>query len=237
MRFSLFTHNLLYHKAFAELNKLLKAEEPDVVCLQEFEADEQSMRGLAESGYLLAGSSNTFVRNHKAFCVATFYKRSVFSQVRSESIKLPRTHYETFLFYLRGAHTPRSVLRTTFTLQNDTEIVVYNLHLTAYALNGGRIRQLNSALSDLESGVDRAIFAGDFNYPYNRKKLEELMSKYKLHEATKNISHTFESKLFKLITLRLKDDYILYRGIKMTRTKRINWRVSDHYPIISYFEI
>ncbi len=238
MRISLFTNNLLYHKAFTDLQNLLLKYKPDIICLQEFEQDEESLRKLASIGYLLAGSSKTFVRNHKVFYVATFYRKSAVASVSSGAIDLPRTHYETFLYYLRGAHTPRKILKTVFKFGHGAELLVYNLHLTALATNGGRMRQLLAALEDLRiSGMDRFILAGDFNYPYRRKKLEFLMKQYSLEEATKEIDHTFESKLFKIIPLKLKDDYILYKGVDVIDTKKINWRVSDHYPIISYFEI
>lgn len=238
MRLSLFTHNLLYHRAFSDISKILKSLNPDIICLQEFEADIASFDELKKNGYLLAGSSNTFVRSQKAFCIATFYKESIALLANSRTIPLPRTHYETFLYYLRGEHTPRTVLKTDFKLKSGADLSVYNLHLTAFASNGGRVRQLIAALEDLRVSERKyAIFAGDFNYPYRRKKLEELMEQYSLQEATKNIDHTFETKLLRFIPLRLKDDYILYKGLTMKDTAKINWRVSDHYPLVSTFEI
>ena len=81
------------------------------------------------------------------------------------------------------------------------------------------------------------------------------MKKYNLIEATKDIRQTvdfspegkkeefsflqnfFIRRINHFFGNQMKNDYIYYRGIKLTKTERIEVRYSDHYPIISTFEI
>ncbi|MEK7177782.1 MAG: hypothetical protein AAB705_03075, partial [Patescibacteria group bacterium] len=100
------------------------------------------------------------------------------------------------------------------------------------------------------------IIVGDFNYfPYKRMRLEKMMAKFGLKEATANIRQTikfsgngkFEKfNLFQRLTLpfinmfvakQIKTDYSFYRGLKLIKTERIESQTSDHYPIISTFSL
>lgn len=100
------------------------------------------------------------------------------------------------------------------------------------------------------------VIAGDFNYlPYKRAGLEKMMSKFGLKEATANIRQTmkfsetgkFEKYSFiqrlglplvkKFFAQQIKPDYSFYRGLKLIKTVRIESEASDHYPIISTFEV
>ena len=81
------------------------------------------------------------------------------------------------------------------------------------------------------------IVAGDFNYPYGRAYFENLFKKYLLEEATKDIFYTYSGKFLRLFPVRFKNDYILYRNITNTATKRIDIYYSDHFPIVSEFEL
>ena len=139
-------------------------------------------------------------------------------------------------------------------------VSVCNTHLYVVAPNNLRVNHLNNALRSFDLDNETAlIIAGDFNYfPYQRKRLENLMKKYYLKEATKNIRQTFKMsydglfdnfnffqriglfllKTFHLtekITKQMKNDYIFYRGISLKKTERVENRFSDHYPIVSVF--
>ncbi len=82
------------------------------------------------------------------------------------------------------------------------------------------------------------MIAGDFNYPYGRKKFEETLKKYKLKEATDNIFFTSVQKILRILPVKLKLDYVLYnKHLKLVSNKRIDIRHSDHYPILTSFEI
>lgn len=238
MKYSVLTYNLQFHKAFSEIHHLLSEHKPDIACFQETETDEKGFAELEEIGYKLADYSNSFIRGTKVFCIATFYKKDRVIMTESESITLPRSFYEVLLFLLRGNHGPRTVLKSNFLFSDKNNITLYNLHLTPLATNGARVKQLIHTLEDLAlHNRDNVIIAGDFNYPYGRKKFEELIHKYNLEEATSNINFTFEQNILGLFSVKLKDDYILYKNLKVVETKKITETISDHFPILTVFEV
>lgn len=238
MRISILTYNLLFHEAFSNIKALLNKHKPDIACFQEMESDEKGFEELEEEGYKLADYSNSFIRAGKVYCVATFYRSENISLKESECITLPRSYYEVFLYLLRGNHEPRTVLKSEFILNNSKSLTHYNVHLTALATNGARARQLIHTLKDLKlHNKEHVIISGDFNYPYGRKKFEELIKDCQLEEATSRINFTFEKRFFGLISVKLKDDYVLYKNLNLVQTEKINVSYSDHYPILSTFDI
>lgn len=239
MQLSLLTYNFFFHQGFKDIESLLVKNNPDIACFQEMETNEESFNMLERHGYQLADYSNSFIKVNKVFCVATFFKANKFKLTESRSITLPRSYYEIFLFLLRGAHNPRTVLKTEFlTNEGKKHFTLYNLHLSPFATNGARVKQIRKTLDDLKiQSNNNILIAGDFNYPYGRKKFEELIHQYNLKEATHNIPYTFEKKFLNFFSIRLKDDYILYKNFSLLSTKRISQIYSDHFPIISSFDL
>ncbi len=238
MKVSVLTYNLHYHDAFVGVQNVLSEYKPDVACFQEMETEEKNFVELEQYGYKLADYTNSFIRGTKVFCIATFYRPDKLEMRESESITLPRSFYEVILFLLRGNHDPRTVLKSDFVLPNQDIISLYNLHLTPLATNSVRVKQLTCTLEDLKLHNKRnVIIAGDYNYPYGRKKFEILIEKYNLQEATNTINFTFEKRFLGLFSVKLKDDYILYKNIKVLETKKIDVSYSDHFPIIASFQV
>ena len=238
MQISIMTYNLLFHEAFSGIKTLLETYKPDIACFQEMETDEKDFEELEEIGYKLADYSNSFIRAGKVYCVATFYKAEKIIVKESECITLPRSFYEVLLFLLRGNHEPRTVLKADFLFENNKVLTQYNLHLTALATNRARAKQLVHTLEDLKlNNKEHVIISGDYNYPYGRKKFEELIQQYQLEEATNTVDFTFQRKFLKLFSVKLKDDYVLYKNIKLIETKKIDVPYSDHYPILSTFDL
>lgn len=240
MKISLLTYNVLFNRALTNFDTILDHYQPDIVCLQEIETNEANLKNVEAHGYKLADYSNSFIKSGTVFGLATFYKQEVFKFTESSSLALPRSYYEFLLVLLRGGNNPRTVLKTEFKLKNsDKSLINYNLHLTAWATNGIRVKQIKTTLEDLHiSNTDKGvIIAGDFNYPYQRKNFEELIAKHGLSEATDNLYVTFEGKWFHFLPMKLKLDYILYKNVKLTSTERVQSRDSDHFPIISTFEV
>lgn len=253
MDFSLLTYNLLYNKAHQHVDKIISKYKPDIFCLQEIENNRKRLKILEENGYKLAKFSSSFRKFGGTYGVATFYNKHKFELLNSEIILLPRGVYESFLLLLRtmrGGNNRRTVLKTTFNYKSTSKkVVVYNTHLTVIGANGVRLKQIQKTLKDINIDPKNAtIIAGDFNYfPYSRKKLENLMTKRGLKEATNKISYTFnrekiKNELLNKIGVRffpsatnLKLDYIFFKGLKNPKTEKINVRHSDHYPIISRF--
>lgn len=239
MNFSLLTYNVLFNKASVELQEIFKISRPDIFCLQELETDDSNLKKLEEFGYKLADFSNSFIKFGRIFGVATYYDPARFEFIESKSIKLPFTIYEIILIIFKGGNKPRTVLRTDFIdKKSRKKFTVYNLHYSVWATNQGRNKQMRETLNNIDPGDSRPIIvAGDFNYPYGRKKFEEIFKVYGFKEATNNLFFTLETKLFGLFSIKLKDDYVLYRKIKLIKTKRISYKKSDHYPIIAEFDL
>ena len=261
MVFSVLTYNTLFNKAFLRLETIINKSHPDILCLQEVDISTKNLKSLDKFGYKLADYSGTFIKFGKAFGVATFYNSKKFKFVNSFSLKIGSNLFE--LLYkipqlIIGVSKPKTILRTDFISKvNKIKIIVCNSHLIVLASNSVRIRHINKALSSLKiSPKISLVVTGDFNYlPYHRKRLDNIMKKYNLIEATKDIRQTvdfspegkkeefsflqnfFIRRISHFFGNQMKNDYIYYRGIKLTKTERIEVRFSDHYPIISTFEI
>lgn len=239
MTISILTYNVLFNSAVSSFENILNFCRPDIVCLQEIETDEANLRLIEKHGYKLADFSNSFIKFGKVFGLATFYNPDTLEYKDSASLTLPRSYYEFFLVLLRGGNNPRTVLKTEFaTKKTGKKITNYNLHLSAWGTNGIRVKQIRTTLEDLHIDKQSAIIiAGDFNYPYQRKKFQELIEEYSLSEATTNMYTTFEGKWFEIFPMKLKLDYILFKNIQLIKTEKVPFRDSDHFPILSEFEV
>lgn len=261
MNFSLLTYNTLFNKAYKHLGQIIKQCSPDILCLQEVDISTKNLKIIEQFGYELADYCGTFIKFGKGFGVATFYNEKKFKLIDTHTLKVGFNLSELIFTIPRlilGINKPKSILRTDFISKiNNKKIIICNSHLIVLASNSIRIKHINTALSLLKSNSKTPlIIAGDFNYlPYQRKKLDNIMKKYHLVEATKNIRQTvdfsskgkkekfsflqgfFIRKINHLFGNQMKNDYIYYRGVKLIETNRLEVRFSDHYPIISYFSL
>ncbi len=238
MELGLLTYNILFNRALLELGSTIKELKPAVICFQEIETLDENLLTFTKFDYELADSSNSFIKFGKIFGLATYYDPNQVTVLNSESFDLPRSVLEAFLVILRGGNNPRSVLKTEFLIKKTKKrVTVYNIHLSPWGSNGVRLKQIYETFESLElpSTNNPIIIAGDFNFPYGRKKLEEMIRQYSLKEATDSLFFTLESKFLKIIPVRLKLDYILYRSLRLLETKKVELRHSDHFPIYSRF--
>ncbi|OGK13716.1 hypothetical protein A3C98_04735 [Candidatus Roizmanbacteria bacterium RIFCSPHIGHO2_02_FULL_37_15] len=260
MSFSLLTYNVLFNKAFIELEQILYQDKPEILCLQEVEASEKNLARLNKFGYRLADYSNSFIKFGKIFAVATYFNAEKLKLVKTDSFSLPKSIYEMFIAVLniiKGKNTPRTILRTDFLLtKNKKRVAIYNIHLTVEGINRTRTNQLQTILNHTIKDTKLPIvLTGDFNYfPYRRKRLENLLLRYGFKEATNKISYTIrypdrsftrasfvQELVYKIVRKyfngRLKVDYTFFKNIKLVGSKRVEKEFSDHYPIISTFKI
>lgn len=256
MQFTILTYNTLLNDAQKGLHLLFKKYNPDIVCLQEIDTHEKNIDKIEKLGYSLADYSNGFIKFNKVFGVATFFNSTSIKCTETKSITLPIGLGEALAFLLgifKTKKKDRTVLKTEFAMQNKKQkVVVYNIHLSAHGTNGIRIKQLERTLNDIKKSSDSAtILVGDFNYPFGRKKLEELMEFHGFSEATNTITYTTDGKLLyyayiekylmKFIQLFIgkesKLDYIFYKNCKALSTIRLNVNYSDHFPLLAKFEI
>lgn len=237
MNISLLSYNVLFNSAFVTFEKVLSVCRPDIICVQEIDTNELNLKNIEKFGYKLADFSNSFIKFGNVYGLATFYNPETLEFVDSTSLTLPRSYWEIFLVLLRRGSSPRTVLKTEFVMKkNRKRLVTYNVHLTAKSSNGIRVKQIKTTLEDIDiNNSDPLIIAGDFNYPYQRKQFEEIIQQYGLKEATNNIYTTYEGKWMKLLPVKLKLDYILYKNTELESTEKIPFRDSDHFPILSKF--
>lgn len=239
MNYTTLTYNLHYNKASQELRSVLRDCDPDIVFLQELTTDEESMKTIMDLGYELADFSNSFVKGKNIYGVATFYRSSLIELQKTKSFNIPSSVIQIITFLLKNRSNPRTVLRTDFIIKkNKVPLCAYNIHFSPNATNALRIKQLNNTLNDLTvPKKDPLIIAGDFNYPYGRRKLEEILGKHHLLEATNNVFYTSRQTFFKRFALKLKLDYVFYRNLTLISNKRVEVFHSDHFPILSKFEL
>lgn len=257
MKLTLLTYNTLFNQAFSETIEIIKKNQPDIVCLQEVDTKEVNLNRLEINGYRLADFANCFIDFGQIWGVATYYNSKTIRFINSKSIPLIEGFYEllkTVLRIFKHKEIRRTILKTNFFLKSvNKKLTVYNIHLSAISLNQLRLRQLNMIdFADFEE-KGSIIMTGDFNFPVQRKKLERMMDRYQLKEATKNLYYTakylgprqfrftFLYRLFaqlmrKFWTDEVKLDYIFYRGIKNLITKRLDMGLSDHFPIMAEFQ-
>lgn len=260
MKFSLLTYNIFFNKAFPQLPAILDKYKPDMICLQEIDTKEENLKQLEKLGYRLADYANCFFEFGKIWGVATYYNQEKFEFVNSKPIPLINGVYEIIKIIMRlfrNKGLRRTILKTNLKVKSiNKNIALYNIHLSAISLNNLRMKQLNMIDFDDFEQKGSIIITGDFNFPVQRKKLEKIMNQYQLKEATNKLFYTVKypnsnqpwswygflyrlySKIVKkLWTDQVKLDYIFYRGLKNTSTKRLNDSYSDHFPIIAQFEI
>lgn len=263
MIFSFLTYNTLFNQGLDDLKKIIKDYSPDIICLQEFLIEEKNIQEVEKLGYKMAEYNNSFIKLGKIYGVITFYNKNKFKLIENGFFDLSKNiseyFYNIFRFLLDNKYQPRTVLKTDFLIKEvNKKISIINLHLFVIGTNQARISSLKKILNNLNFKNNQSIIiAGDFNYyPYQRKKLESMMKKFGFIEATKKISLTINPlknnkiikqylpiqkillPLFKkFLSKTLKIDYVFYRKLKNKKTIRIDNRYSDHYPILSYFEV
>lgn len=257
MDFSLLTYNTLLNDAVVGLKKICDLHHPDIICLQEIDTTEKTLKKIEGLGYKLAEYSNAFIKFGQIFGVATFYNPEKFKFKKSKVIFLPKGVIEIVTYFLRIFQTglkPRTVLKTDFiSKETGAGLTVYNIHLSAHGTNHIRLKQIKTTLDDVDlNETDQpTILTGDFNYPIGRKKLESLLSTYSFKEATNKIFFTMEGALwhytfieklfasvfFKFMRHRLKLDYVFYKNCISKSAKKIDVQYSDHYPVFAQFKL
>lgn len=257
MIFSLMTYNTCFNQAVNKLTDIIQKYQPDILCLQEIDTTGDNLKKIASYGYTLADYSNSFIKFGKIFGLATFYKNGIFKMSKSNTIFLRRSIFE-FITSIRRLIKGENQLRTVLTTKliettNKKAVYLFNVHLSAHGTNSIRIKQIKQVLKTILPLYNHPIIMmGDFNYPYGRKKLEEITKSSNLKEATNNIPFTFTSfqnksyswffwlgdKIANLIGYKhYKLDYVFYKNIKCLDSKMINVGFSDHFPIISRFDL
>lgn len=260
MKFSVLTFNTLFNNGLKEIPSILNKYSPDILCFQEFLTNEENIKKIENYGYSLAEYNNSFIKLGKIYGVATFYKKSLFKLNSKEFVEpinnLSEYFYNILKIFFDNKTQPKTILKTILKEKNTKKTIeIYNIHLFVIGSNQARVSTIKKFIKTNFEKNKSMIICGDFNYyPIQRKKLEKMMKSFNFKEATKNIFQTinpykknvkknyiFIQKLiipfFKLFEKTFKIDYVFYKNLKNIKTIRIDNHYSDHYPIISYFEV
>jgi len=255
MDFSVFTYNTLFGNGQNALKKIYEKHRPDIVCLQEINTSPSSLQEIEKLGYTLADYSNAFIKFNKIFGVATFYNPATVKATSSNSISLPTGFFDVLAYIIRifklGRKT-RTVLESQFLhLKSGNKIVIANVHFSPFGTNGIRLKQLKKTIKEISSYDDKpTIIAGDFNFTYGRKRLEECIREFNFKEATNTILSTVQGKISgqnfiekfgsyiinKLFRDKWKMDYMFYKNCSVISSETLNSTFSDHLPILSHFK-
>lgn len=255
MDFSVLTYNTLFGNGQNALKKIFENHKPDIVCLQEINTSKASLDEVEKLGYKLADYSNAFIKFNRIFGVATFYNTDSFEVTCSNSISLPTGFFDVLAYVLlifKLGRKTRTVLETQF-LHNKSakKIVIANVHFSPFGTNNIRLKQLRKTIKEIATYDNKpTIIAGDFNYPYGRKKLEECMHEFNFKEATNSIYSTVQGKLSahniieklgvfiinKIFGDKWKLDYMFYKNCSVVSSVTLQSTFSDHLPILSYFK-
>lgn len=211
---------------------LVNKHKPEVVAVQEIHISHDTLDLMKRFGYEFSGHSYSFRHYFKRYSVATFFNPAKISVENATKLPLRIGFWDLVLFYKGGR---RSVLTTTCVL-GKKRVCIHNIHLSPYTTNNLREMQLDQICDPLTSTKDPHIVLGDFNYPYGRKKLEKLLKRHGLREASRNIFHTFRSTL-RIWPFKFKLDYIVYKNIYHIRTVQIDSFAPDHTPILAKFRL
>ncbi len=227
----LISYNVEYGKKINEIYKWLNTfkKTPDIICFQEFPSSElgnlKEIKIFNNSGFSFATGLK---KNGVAYGELTVFDAEKFNLIKSIEIDLGIDHVEKF--YKRYP-TRRSALVTVFKY-NSTQLNLINVHLSAAALNSGRLNQVNTLVESAKNG--KSIIAGDFNYSnlFPGNNLIKLMKDLKFKLAGENIiTNKYKGRISQQL------DYVFYKELKLKNLEVIDLSYSDHYPLIAEFEI
>ncbi len=213
-----------------DISKLVKKENPDIVCAQEYYND--------------------------VFTDFTQY-RYKYENFNNDNGELALVIFSKFPIINKGSlhfkETVNNIIFSDIVIKSDT-IRVYNVHLQSHKISSmtsqlakadsqkllKRIqvsfveqqKQIELLLQHMETSPYKSLVMGDFNntaysYVYNKVKSMGLQDTFK--EAGKGFGKTFEFDLFPV-----RIDFILVpEDFEVLSFKTFDQHLSDHYPVVS----
>ena len=218
------------HPQFAsDLKLLLEQEKPDIVFLQEAEAD--FFKPEQMGGYFAEGWSYPWPGG-KTVGVLTL------SRVPAVRVQPVATKYREF-----GVTAPKVSLVTEYPLPNGENLLAVNVHLLNFEV--WSIKKISHQLKDLKTIMANhqgpIIMAGDFN-TWNQKRLQlvkEITRNVKLKEVIDfpegRTTGDTRSEFWNEVLGVEKDlplDRVFFLGFNPTSARVLNFDTSDHRPIL-----
>lgn len=235
-------------------------ENPDVICFQEFYTDTtikfNTIKKLKNLGYInYVFSKELVLRNSDEWGIATFSKYPIIS-----SEKILKQKYKSFYGVL-----PYKGISTTVQYKNKN-IQIINVHLQSIYFGKNDYKTIteitdiknideNNAISLIEkfkvAFARRAIQADELKKYLNTQKanfivcgdFNDLPNSYTYNTISKNLKDAFIDNSVGIgVTYNgnipfLRIDYMLCtQNVKVSDFKVVKNSISDHYPIVAYFD-
>lgn len=201
------------------LKKIIKEESLDVLLLQEVKKEISKEIDIYDYSYVF--SPNIQTKRH-VYGVFTAFKFSCKDELSLLSQKRELNYA-----------THKITLITRHNISENKEFLMVNLHAINFVKSSSFEKELLNIRSAISSHNGPMIVAGDFNtWSVKRVRvLKEFIDDLSLKEVTFNDS----SKVKRVFSNCI--DYIFYRGLKLTSSKVIDTKLSDHNPIIATFKV
>lgn len=212
------SYNLRKHRAVVELEELVAAHDPDILCLQEAE----TLSLPARVGALSLAQSTT--RNRLG--LAVYYRASALRPTAVRAVALKKSMHDRVL---RPAHERLVGVRFR-ERASGRDFIVASFHAAPLtALNSLRRHQIRSALLELQllgPGLP-TLMVGDYNYPIFKDNLSEKVRDHG-YELTLSDARTYTRYKF----FRGHYDFATSAGFRIETISTLPQGASDHLPIL-----
>jgi endonuclease/exonuclease/phosphatase family metal-dependent hydrolase len=216
--FNIISYNLKYHKAYPEVTRLANTYDPDILCLQECFTKELEKK----ASYLRLSNKTSTGR----LGLAIYYRTKRYKVKEKLSKPIKQSVFER----ARRAQRQRLLITRLYDKLNKQDIIVGCFHATEIsASNHLRRQQIKMAMESLIELSDKApaILIGDFNYPFFKKGMHELLAQYNYSLGTGS-GLTFKSFYYKG-----EIDFAAGVNFKDIRVETLPFGLSDHAPIMA----
>lgn len=225
MKVRILTYNIKFHRAYKDLETLVKKYRPDFLCTQEID-----IKNLHDKIANLQLAATTRVGT---MGLATYANYKKFEVTKSESIGLSSVWYEHVnrqpRFRLQLMHVKAKYSQHRFLLAN--------LHLAnLLATNHGRRGQAKMLFNYVKGKQNNspAIIAGDFNYPVFTHRLINIAKENEFIElGPLNAKQTHNNPFLK----GRFDRVFVSSGLKESHYQVLPFITSDHTPVLVEIEI
>lgn len=236
-----------------KMMNVIKNENPDVLCFQEFYTDEQKFHNLEfirdKLGYKYVHFYKTLtLRNTDHWGIVTFSKfpiknkeNIVFENSKNNAciiteIEANNKIYRIFNTHLQSVHFGYDDYNYIEQLKSDIKLTdaektksIFLKLKKAFVYRADQIKLIREQMNG-----ENAVLCGDFNdismsytYQYLRKDMKDAFI-----ERGSGFSRTMN-----MIIPYLRIDFILVdKDLQVNSYKRIKKNLSDHYPVVSYIE-
>lgn len=212
------SYNLRKHRAATELEALVDAHEPDILCLQECDVgalpDEISGLALADATH------------GNRLGLAVYYRMNTFRLHSIRTFGLKKSMHDRML---KPAHERVLGVRL-HDIDDGRELIIASFHAAPLtALNSLRRNQIRAALTELESmGASLPVLmVGDYNYPVFKENLGQTVRD---HGYTLTLSDDRTYTRYRVFKGHY--DFATSDGFTIDSIQTLPQRSSDHRPIL-----